>query len=85
MQTDGNLVSYRRSNGQVCFKSDTYGHRGAYARLTYLGQHTTSYEMTVVYNDANLVGYGGYGPAPRNVSVGSTGALYVAYAMYGGC
>ncbi|MGW2698276.1 hypothetical protein ACWC3Y_42265, partial [Streptomyces sp. NPDC001296] len=58
MQTDGNLVMYRRRDGAAIWSSRTYGHPGAYA---------------VMQTDGNFVVYKSTGGPGKGGALWSTG------------
>ena len=85
MQSDGNLVSYRNSNSQVCFNSHSSGQPGNSAHVYGASDgYPISVEVRGGSGGVDTVYYGS-GTGTLNLSVNATGKMYVGQAAFGGC
>ncbi len=85
MQTDGNLVLYRKSGGSwaACWGSNTWGQSISAAVL----DRTSTTQARLTVGSIPLYGYipPGVSWANINVNVNNSGKLYVAYTVVASC
>jgi hypothetical protein len=86
MQGDGNLVSYRLKDWKACFSSGTAGHNGARAQMVHRLAGSAVPITLDIYasNGSGLIEFDGSGSGTLNISLGSTGSLFVGYTGYRG-
>jgi hypothetical protein len=86
MQGDGNLVSYRLKDSKACFSSGTAGHGGAHAQMVHRLAGSAVPVTLDIYTSlgAGLIEFDGSGSGTLNISVGSTGSIFVGYTGYRG-